>query len=52
MAILKDEYGIQLKFPDRKCEDCMWYPCMANFHIFNSPFAVYGCKEYKLKQNE
>lgn len=52
MSVIKDEWGIQLKFPDRKCEDCMWYPCMANFEIFNSPFAVYGCKEYKVKRNE
>jgi hypothetical protein len=52
MAIIKDRWGIQLKYPDRKCEDCLWYPCMVNFHIFHSPFAVYGCKDYKMKQNE
>lgn len=50
MSIIKDEYGIQIKFPDRKCEDCKWYPCMNNFEIFNTKFAKYGCRDYQIKK--
>lgn len=48
--MIKDEWGIQIKFPERECTDCCWYPCMANFEIFNSPFAKYGCRDYKPKK--
>lgn len=48
--MIKDEYGIVIKYPDRECIDCFWYPCMLNFEIFNTEFAKYGCRDYKLKK--
>lgn len=51
--IEKDQFGIVIKFPERECKDCLWYPCMSNFEIFKTPFAKYGCRDYKnKKENE
>jgi hypothetical protein len=49
MPIIKDEFGIQLKYPDRDCKLCKRYPCMQNFSIFKCNFAKYGCKDYMVK---
>ena len=50
MPIIKDEFGIQLKYPDRDCKDCRRYPCMQNFEIFKCNFAKYGCRDYSAKE--
>lgn len=50
--MVKDEYGIQIKFPNRKCTDCMWYPCMPNFEQFKCHFAIYGCRDYKTRKKK
>ena len=49
MPIIKDEFGIQLKYPDRDCKECRKYPCMQNFSIFKCNFAKYGCKDFEQK---
>ena len=50
MPIIKDEFGIQLKYPDRDCKDCTGYPCMQNFDIFKCNFAKYGCRDFSPKE--
>lgn len=52
MPIIKDDFGIQLKYPARDCKICKRYPCMQNFEIFKCNFAKYGCKEYKEKEDK
>lgn len=39
----KDRYGVKLKFPNRKCTDCVKYPCFSGFDRCVSNFAAYGC---------
>lgn len=51
MSIIKDEFGIQLKYPDRDCKLCRRYPCMQNFEIFKCNFASYGCRDYNNKED-
>lgn len=50
MPIIKDDFGIQLKYPERECKSCMRYPCMQNFEIFKCDFAKYGCKDWSKKK--
>ena len=52
MPIVKDEFGIQLKYPDRSCKSCKQYPCMQNFEIFKCDFASYGCKDFQKKEDK
>lgn len=49
MPIIKDDFGIQLKYPDRDCKLCSRYPCMQNFQIFKCNFAKYGCRDFVSK---
>lgn len=42
----KDRYGVKLKFPNRKCTDCVKYPCFSGFDKCVSNFAAYGCFYY------
>lgn len=46
MPLVKDEFGILLKYPDRDCKECRRYPCMQNFGVFKCNFARYGCKDW------
>ena len=46
--VIKDEYGVKYKFPDRDCKECKKYPCFKEFYLARSNFAKYGCKDYKV----
>lgn len=52
MPIIKDEFGIQLKYPDRKCTECRKYPCMQGFEVFKCNMAAYGCRDYYKKEDK
>lgn len=43
----KDPYGVKLKFPNRKCRDCLQYPCFSGMEKCVSNFAAYGCIYYR-----
>lgn len=47
LKIKRDKYGIKLKFPDRKCQECQKYPCFPEISKCVSNFAAYGCIYYK-----
>lgn len=38
--------NIKLKYPDRTCKKCKYYPCM-EMSCLKCDFAKYGCKDYK-----
>lgn len=42
----KDEFGVKLKFPARKCSFCKKYPCFKGMDKCVSNFAAYGCIKY------
>lgn len=45
---MKDKYGVNLKFPQRSCEECMRYPCIyKQQEVCRCDFAKYGCVNYK-----
>lgn len=48
MEVVKDRNGIKLKFPERTCNQCKWYPCMENMKIFKCDMAKYGCRGFKI----
>ena len=43
---MKDSWGVQLKFPDRTCSNCMRYPCIIGQENCRCDFAKYGCINY------
>lgn len=43
----KDQIGVKLKFPNRKCKSCKKYPCFKGMEKCISDFAAYGCIYYK-----
>ena len=45
--IIKDKYGVKLKYPNRQCKDCKKYPCFYGIDKCLSNFAAYGCVYYK-----
>lgn len=51
MPIIKDDFGIQLKYPERDCKLCSKYPCMQNFEIFKCNFAKYGCRDWSQQKD-
>lgn len=46
-----DEY--ELRYPERKCIECVKYPCMHDYNgnptMFSKKFASYGCRDYTKK---
>lgn len=42
----KDQFGVKLKFPARKCKRCKKYPCFEGFKKCKCNFAAYGCVLY------
>lgn len=49
--IEKDKFGVKLKFPNRKCIQCIRYPCFKGITRCSSNFASYGCVYYRSKEN-
>lgn len=47
LKVEKDKYGTKLKYPERKCESCLKYPCFPEIRKCSSNFAAYGCLYYK-----
>ena len=47
LKIVKDDYGIKLKFPERSCEKCKKFPCFPEIDKTSSNFAAYGCIYFK-----
>lgn len=47
VIVLKDKYGVKLKYPNRKCEECKKYPCFDEISKCSSNFAAYGCFYYE-----
>lgn len=45
MQIVKDKWGITLKYPQRTCKQCIRFPCMEMEHL-RCDFAKYGCTDY------
>lgn len=43
----KDEFGVKLQFPNRRCVNCVKYPCFKDIDKCRSNFAAYGCIYYK-----
>lgn len=43
----------ELRYPERKCIDCIKYPCMHDYNgnptMFSKKFASYGCRDYTKK---
>lgn len=46
IKVIKDEYGVKLKFPDRTCQSCRKYPCFDGIKKCSCDFAKYGCTYY------
>lgn len=47
MNVIKDEYGVRLKYPNRDCKKCKKYPCFPEISKTSSNFAAYGCIYFK-----
>lgn len=43
---MTDGYGINYKYPERKCSQCIKYPCFKGIEKCRSEFAAYGCLDY------
>lgn len=46
MRVVKDKFGIKLKYPERSCKECGKYPCFDGIENTISDFASYGCVYY------
>ena len=52
---IRDEnFGdFEFKYPERKCIECVKYPCMHDYNgnptMFSKKFASYGCRDYTKK---
>lgn len=46
-SIFKDSEGINYKFPERTCKDCLKYPCFGGIETMKCDFAKYGCRKYE-----
>lgn len=44
--VVKDEYGVKLKYPERSCSICKCNPCFDGIDKCSSDFAKYGCIYY------
>ena len=47
LKIIRDKYGIKLKYPNRTCKKCKKYPCFMGIDKLSSDFAKYGCVYFK-----
>lgn len=45
--VIKDEFGVKLKYPDRTCKSCGKYPCFVGIENCRCDLAQYGCTYYK-----
>lgn len=45
-SLIKDKYGVKLKFIDRTCKMCRKYPCFSGIEKCACNFAKYGCRYY------
>ena len=52
VGITKDEYGVKIKYPNRKCEDCSRYPCFSGIEKCVSNFAKYGCTMWSFNKKK
>lgn len=43
---------VRLKFPERSCKDCKFYPCILGHENLKSDFAKYGCTIYDGRNSE
>lgn len=50
--VIKDEYGVKLKYPNRECKTCAKYPCFEGIDKCKSVFAKYGCTFWKTIIND
>lgn len=46
IKLVKDKFGVKLKYPDRSCLECRKYPCFPGINKCKSDFAKYGCNFY------
>lgn len=46
MKVIKDKFGIKLKYPDRKCKECKCYPCFEGIENCVCDMSKYGCVYY------
>ena len=49
IKIVKDKFGVKLKYPQRSCKNCKKYPCFNGIINCKSDFAKYGCIYYSEK---
>lgn len=47
--VVKDKWGVKLKFPERSCSECKRNPCFSGIENCKCDFAKYGCKLYSNK---
>ncbi len=47
--IVKDDYGVKLKFPERSCNLCKKYPCFDGIENASCDYAKYGCNYWSNK---
>lgn len=45
--VVKDQWNVKLKYPDRSCKECAKYPCFEGIENTVSNFSQYGCIYYK-----
>lgn len=50
--IVRDKYGVKLKYPNRNCDTCQKYPCFEGIKKCRSNFAKNGCKYYLELKNK
>ena len=50
MKVIRDKFGIKLKYPNRSCKECKKYPCFSGITNCKSDFAKYGCTLWSNKK--
>lgn len=45
-GVVKDKFGVKLKFPTRSCKQCKRYPCFPEINKCSCDFAMYGCIDW------
>ena len=46
IKVVKDKFGVKLKYPERSCKNCKKYLCFSGITNCKSDFAKYGCIYY------
>lgn len=49
--IVRDRFGVKIKYPERSCKQCINYPCFTGIENCKCDFARYGCVTY-IKKND